>query len=182
MKRQPTPAAAGRKKASTPKKAPAAKRKPGRPPVHGQATKDRICTEIAAGRTLTAILRDKGMPSVKWVFENLGKDKAFGESYARAREIRAEAWAEELVGIADEGENDTYVDENGNKRTDYDVIARSRLRVDTRKWLASKLLPKTYGDKLTTEVTGQGGGPVQVAVAVELPAIQRALERVRGGN
>jgi hypothetical protein len=179
MKSQPTPAAAGRKKASA-KKTPT--KRIGRPPVYGQEHKDRICREMAAGRTLTAIMRDEGMPQVYWVFTELQKDEAFSKAYARAREIRAEAWAEELVGIADEGKNDTYIDEQGNPRTDHDHIARSRLRVDTRKWLASKLLPKTYGERVTTEVTGADGGPVQVAVAVELPAIQRALERVRGGN
>lgn len=36
-----------------------------------------------------------------------------------------------------------------------------RLEVDTRKWLASKFLPKKYGDKITQEHTGEGGGPVR---------------------
>jgi hypothetical protein len=55
-----------------------------------------------------------------------------------------------LVGgtLRDDGTNDTYTDEDGNTRTDHDVIARSRLRVDTRKWLLSKALPKIYGDKV----------------------------------
>lgn len=37
------------------------------------------------------------------------------------------------------------VTEQGNRRCDAEFIARSRLRIDTRKWLASKLAPKIYG-------------------------------------
>ncbi len=57
-------------------------------------------------------------------------------------------WADEIVDISDDGRNDTYIDDNGNERTDNERVARSRLRVDTRKWMLSKMLPKVYGDKL----------------------------------
>lgn len=164
------------------KSAPAPARKRGRPPIYGQEHKNRICAEIAVGRTLPSILRDEGMPDMRWVFQQIKDDESFYQSYTRAREARTELWAEGLIEIADDGRNDTYVDEDGIQRVDHDHIARSRLRVDTRKWLASKLLPKTYGDKVTTEVTGSDGGPVQMAVAVELPALKKALERVRGGS
>lgn len=163
------------------KSAPAPARKRGRPPIYGQEHKNRICDEIAAGRTLPSILRDEGMPDMRWVFTQIKGDESFYQSYTRAREARTELWAEGLIEIADDGRNDTYVDEDGIQRVDHDHVARSRLRVDTRKWLASKLLPKTYGDKVTTEVTGSDGGPVQVAV-VELPALKQALERVRSGS
>jgi hypothetical protein len=48
---------------------------------------------------------------------------------------------------------------------DQEHIGRSRLRVDARKWLASKLKPKKYGEKLSTELTGADGGPVVVKAA-----------------
>lgn len=75
-------------------------------------------------------------------------DEKLAEQYAAAREVGLDAMAMEILDIADDGTNDTYVDENGNKRTDHDVIARSRLRVDSRKWLLSKLMPKKYGEKI----------------------------------
>jgi hypothetical protein len=78
----------------------------------------------------------------RWLFD----DKEFQEKYVQAKALCAEKYADEIVDIADDGENDTYVDENGNQRTDHDVVQRSRLRVDARKWVASKLLPKVYGD------------------------------------
>lgn len=57
------------------------------------------------------------------------------------------AWAEDIVHIADESRHDTVETETG-EHADNEWIARSRLRVDTRKWLLSKLLPKQYGEKL----------------------------------
>ncbi len=73
------------------------------------------------------------------------------EMYTRARERQADKHAEDILAIADDGSNDTYVDENGNKRTDQEVVARSRLRVEARKWLASKMRPKVYGEKLAID-------------------------------
>ena len=48
-----------------------------------------------------------------------------------------------MLAIADDGLNDNYTDDDGNERTLADVIQRSKLRVDTRKWIASKLKPKS---------------------------------------
>lgn len=80
--------------------------------------------------------------------------------YARTREARADKLFEDLLKIADYGLNDTYIDEDGKEHTDHDVIARSRLRVDTRKWMISKMLPKKYGDKL--ELSGDSNSPLVV--------------------
>jgi hypothetical protein len=68
--------------------------------------------------------------------------------YARAREDRSDKLADEIVAISDESHNDTYVDDDGNVRTNHEVVARAKLRVDARKWVASKLKPRVYGDKL----------------------------------
>ena len=78
----------------------------------------------------------------------------FGAQYAHVRARAYEMLADELVTIADESTNDTFIDENGNERTNAEVVARSRLRVDTRKWMLSKMLPKVYGDKLDLSHSG----------------------------
>lgn len=69
--------------------------------------------------------------------------------------------ADEICTIADDGTND-YVEEQRKNGAviicDQEHINRSRLRVDARKWVAAKLLPKKYGEK--TQITGDGGGPV----------------------
>mgnify|MGYP003335998155 FL=1 len=71
-------------------------------------------------------------------------------------------WADELDEIAGHKSNDYYVDDEGKLKPDLEHIARSRLRIDTRKWMLSKMLPKVYGDKIITEVTGKDGGPVEM--------------------
>lgn len=85
-----------------------------------------------------------------WVSE----DTDLADRYARAREALIERMAEDILDIADDGTNDTYMDEDGCAVTNHDVIARSRLRVDARKWLLSKLAPKKYGDKVEVDHTG----------------------------
>lgn len=126
----------------------------GRPTDYNQKVADAICERLCVGESLRSICKDATMPHIATVFRWLAKDVLFSEQYTRAREEQAEALADEIVQIADDGLNDTYVDENGNKRTDQDVIARSRLRVEARKWVASKLKPKKYGEKMQTELSG----------------------------
>ena len=77
------------------------------------------------------------------------------EKYVAARERQADQLVEDMLQIADDGRNDTYLDDDGNIHTDQDVIARSRLRVEARKWLAGKMNAKRYGDRLdlTANVT-----------------------------
>jgi hypothetical protein len=79
----------------------------------------------------------------------------------------------ELLSIADDGSNDTYVidEETGATAVNHDVINRSRLRVDTRKWLMSKLAPKKYGDR--TVLAGDPDAPLVLA-----DAIAKARKRV----
>lgn len=113
-----------------------------------QGLADYICSEIASGRSLRSVCRDKGMPADSSIFKWLSIHESFAEQYARAMEARTNALAEEILDIADEGASDTYTDANGIERTNNEVIARSKLKVDTRKWLMSKMAPKKYGDKL----------------------------------
>lgn len=116
---------------------------------------DTICEKIAEGRSLRSILKDEGMPASSTVFKALAADKAFAEQYARAREAQADALFDEILDIADESAHDTYTDDNGNERTDQEVVARSRIRIDARKWMAGKLRPKVYGDKLDLNHSGR---------------------------
>lgn len=78
----------------------------------------------------------------------------YSEQYARAREQRADNIFEEILDIVDCEDNDIYLDDDGNPRTNHDVIQRDRLRVDARKWMLGKMAPKKYGDKL--DITSDG--------------------------
>jgi hypothetical protein len=127
-----------------------------------QAMADVICEKIADGQSLRDICTADDMPSRSTVFKWLSEQKEFSDQYARAREAQADKLADEILSIADESVNDTYTDDNGNERTDHEVVARSRLRVDARKWLASKMAPKKYGDKVETTLKGDPNAPLQI--------------------
>lgn len=139
----------------------------GRPSIYTPELIDRICQQIADGKSVRTICAQDDMPGMSTIFEWLAKDSGFAEQYARARDMQADKYAEEIIQIADDGINDTYLDEDGNARTDHDVIARSRLRVDARKWYASKLAPKKYGDRVMQEVTGKDGGAIEVDMTIK---------------
>lgn len=118
-----------------------------RPSSFTQEIADTICLGLAEGVSLRVICAKDGMPDKATVFRWLAGNEAFRDQYARAREAQADFLAEEILQIADDGQNDTYLTDNG-LAVNHDAIARSRLRVDARKWLASKMAPKKYGDKL----------------------------------
>lgn len=116
---------------------------------------DGICALTAECVPMRTIAADVG---VSWAtlaaYINANPERI--EQYARAREAQADKFVEDIIQIADDGSRDTYIDENGNVRTDQEVIARSRLRVDARKWLASKMAPKKYGEKIEADVKHSG--------------------------
>ena len=62
--------------------------------------------------------------------------------------------------------------ESGATRLNAEFVARSRLKVDTRKWLMARMAPKVYGDKVTQEVQGPDGGPIKQEITrIELVAV-----------
>jgi hypothetical protein len=137
-----------------------------------------ILKRLAAGESLRSILPDKGrdpkFPTRSTFMAAVVANTPAGISdrYARAREAGAWEMAEEILEIADDGSNDTTRDKDGNERLDTEWIARSKLRVDARKFLLSKLVPRTFGDKL--DLTS-GGDPLRPGV-VEVPALVRPSE------
>ena len=83
------------------------------------------------------------------------------DRYAQAREDMIHTIAEEVLQISD-ADPISIVDQHGISRYDSAAVQHQRLRVDSRKWLLSKMMPKVYGDKTTQEVTGANGGPLTV--------------------
>lgn len=126
---------------------------------------DKICERIAGGESLREICEAGEMPSKTAVLNWLDDDDGSGlvDQYARAREAQAEHYASEIIEIADDARND-WMERNGEDDEGYELngehIQRSKLRIDARKWVASKLAPKKYGDTSKLEVTGEGGAPL----------------------
>lgn len=136
---------------------------PSIPPIRVLAYTDEvadiICTRIAEGESLRSICKGEDMPALSTVFRWLNMVPTFSDHYARAREEQAETLADELVSIADETETKVLMGDDGTSILvlDSTAVARNRLRVDTRKWVASKLKPKKYGEKIQQEHSSPDG-------------------------
>lgn len=131
-----------------------------RPEIYTEELATKLCTEIAtSSKSLRTICKELEI-SVSTVLNWL-KDESkpgFLAQYARAKEEQADFMAEEMIEIADDGTNDTMTIEGKNGPVDVEDkewTSRSKLRVETRKWIASKLKPKKYGDKVDVTTAGQ---------------------------
>lgn len=125
----------------------------GRPSKYSTKIADEICERLADGESLRTICEGDGMPNRATVFRWLAANTEFRDQYNAARDAQADALADEILDIADDSQGDTYVDAEGRQRVDSEAIARSRLRVDARKWIAAKLKPKAYGERQEIEAT-----------------------------
>lgn len=131
---------------------------------------DDLCEYLANGGSLRSWCEEEGNPSRNTVIRWLSEDPEFRDQYARAREAQADFWAEQIIEIADDTQNDWKETERGEVPNET-VISRSRLMVDTRKWLMARMKPKVYGDRVQNEVSGE----VNVNVAA-----QGTLDKVYG--
>lgn len=124
---------------------------------------EQILADIELGKSVREIAREL-LVSPGTILARLNKSETISERYARAVLTRAERYADEIVEIADEDCTVAVYDEAGNevgRRVDKGLVSHQALRVDARKWVASKLLPR-YKEKQAVEHTGPNGGPVQV--------------------
>lgn len=141
----------------------------GRPTDFTTEVAARICEGLAEGRSLRDVCADEDMPAEStvraWALEDR---EGFSAQYARAREIGYHAMADELMDIADNGMND-WMERRGEEDAGWvangEHIQRSRLRVDTRKWMLSKVLPKVYGDKVQNDITNSDGSLAALILA-----------------
>jgi len=124
---------------------------------------NKICALIMQKNSLTKICNMPGMPRLNTVIGWLADPKRadFREQYYYARRVQAELLLDEIFDIADDTSNDwkpTY-DKNGEQngwKPDNEAIQRSRVKIDTRKWFAAKMVPRLYGDRaqVDLDVTG----------------------------
>lgn len=161
-----------RKKPAKPKLPPAEATAPdqpkqiGRPTLYSDAVAERIFMRLVAGESLRSICKDEDLPHRETVFGWLRQTDPphpFSDQYARARALQAEMAADEILEIIDDARND-WMERLGRDGqpigwiVNGEALARSRLRFDGRKWLATVLLPKRYGEKVA--ITGKDGAPL----------------------
>lgn len=159
-------------------------KKMGRPSKYTKEIGELICLEIATtSKGLKTICTENELfPSYVTVFSWLMDEdkKEFLNSYTRAREAQADVLADEILSISDDGKNDTYTDSEGNVMVDYDVLGRSKIRIEARKFLAAKLKPKKYGDKI--DLTTQGEKITAAAPDLTHLSFEQLKELQRGAK
>jgi hypothetical protein len=144
------------------------KKKTGRPTSYSDELAKEICKAIATtSKSIIRLCKENEhwpVPSTiyLWRIEN----EIFSELYTKARMQRVEVFVDETIDIADDTKKDTRDDGSCNS----EWLNRSRLRIDTRKWYASKLAPKLYGDKIINEHTGANGKPIEIDHNTKLTA------------
>jgi hypothetical protein len=135
-----------------------ARKKIGRPTDYTPEIAREIADRMIDGNSLRAACQQDDMPDEGTVYRWIAQHPEFHDIYARARELQAMRWAEDVLTIADDRTLDPH---------------DRRIRVDTRKWLLSKVLPRIYGDKLT--VGGDSKAPIHhVVEVVDLGALSNA--------
>jgi len=142
----------------------------GRPTLYNEELTSRICSRIATSSdSLRAICENENLPSPDTIYLWLTKYPEFSDQYARARQDQAQLLADQIVDIADQtqlGEIVTFKDDGKEERRVADMIEHRKLRIESRKWVAAKLLPKKYGDK-PIQVGGIDGKPIEAAITVQ---------------
>ena len=132
-------------------------KKNGRPSIYTEALAGKICEQIAAGQTLTKICKEKAMPGYRTVLDWRTDNPAFKAKYEAAREDAADTLADEIRSIARRCLLHPFkIDPEGGKLINEEWLDEkaARVAIDALKWTASKLKPKTYGDRIEQHFTG----------------------------
>jgi hypothetical protein len=138
-------------------------KKTGRPSSITPAIQEEMLLRIANGETAREICRGEDMPS--WAafcqFKRKPENESFQDQYRIALEDGMSVWETDIKDIAEDDSKDFQPDGKGGVRSDNTSVNRSKLRIDTMKWIMSKRMSKIYGDKIQQEVTGKDGAEFQ---------------------
>lgn len=116
---------------------------PGRPTEYTDETFDSICAQLADGKSLKRICEADDMPDKATFYRWINNNQDLCDKYARAKDDSADALSEDIQNIADDVLAGKYEPNN------------ARVAIDAKKWIASKLKPKKYGDKLDMTTNGK---------------------------
>lgn len=142
----------------------------GRPTLYTKELGDYICEKITIGISLATICQEESMPCPASIYSWLRIDKEFLENYEKAKENQADYFVEQTLTIPDTEED----------------VQRARLKVDVRKWAASKYKPKKYGDRSVMAVGGDPDGvPIQTedrTTPEQMEALKQYILMKNGAN
>lgn len=141
------------------------KRMRGRPSEYTDEEGDAICAWISQGKSLKSYCRERGRDA-QTIYRWLRERGDFHARYARAHDDRADSLADEIQDIADEqvGASDRV------------AVEAAKLRIETRKWIASKLRPSKWGEKI--EVNQKGSVTFNLGIGKAREPLQGTAVRV----
>lgn len=125
----------------------------GRPTDYTEELADEICDTIAtsANGIPTLCKRNPHWPDMRTIFRWRRYNDSFCQKYMKAKQDQIEVLMDETIEIADDTSNDYVENGEGKIVANNELVNRSRLRIDTRKFLATKLAPRIYGDSLLSK-------------------------------
>lgn len=130
----------------------------GRPSLYSDELAEKICHEFATtDKGLREICEEEGMPEMRTIQRWITENESFRRKYAHARELQAEYLADQIIEIADDKHGDVMMIKRGDEEVEAEnreFINRSRVKIDARKWKASKLYPKKYSERV--DITSDG--------------------------
>lgn len=116
--------------------------------------------KMAAGSSVRELCKlDPKLPHRTTLYRWIADNEEWQKSYETARQMLCDYWADEILELADDSSNDIIEGAKG-PTGNVAAVQRSRLQVDSRKWLMSKLYPKKYGERITQEISGPDGLPI----------------------
>ena len=133
----------------------------GRPKINWtDALEDAICAAISvSSRGLDDICNEnEGFPDPKSIYTHIIQSESFFQKYARARELQQQLLADQLIPLADKDricQKRTIKADGSEETVILDQVERSKLQIETRKWVLARLNPKKYGDKIQAEHSGE---------------------------
>jgi len=146
--------------------------KTGRPSTYTPEIAAIICDRISRGESLKSICNSPGIPDQVVVYGWLGRQPEFAQMYARAREDQADTLADEIAALADE-EPRMVVDDKGVARIDSAWVQWQKNRVEARKWVAAKLKPKKWGERI--QVAGDADAPLKLDAEVNAEKLFKTI-------
>lgn len=113
----------------------------------------KVCAAMVEGangkNSLRAVCKKAGMPSRATVYRWLEEHPEFVEMYNKATTMRAHGYVDEMVDIAEEAPETK------------EGVLKAKLRIYAREKYAAKIAPRLYGERVTQQLVGADGGPIQ---------------------
>jgi len=125
----------------------------GRPSTYSPELAAVICEKLTSGESLNKICKSPDMPALSTVYLWLQKHSEFSENYDKARDNQADTLADEILHISDSVPTIRTKEGQEQEADSLTAVKRAALKIDSRKWVASKLKPKKYGDNRQMQIS-----------------------------